>query len=235
MSMFSTESITAALSGQSLLAYPLVFGAGLLTSLTPCIYPLIPVTVSILGSRKAGSRGKAFLLALAYVFGIAVTYAALGAFAALSGSLFGEISTNPKVILGVSVVLAALSLNMLDALPFEIPGMSGTATGPGRKVGFVSNFLMGLTFGLVASPCTAPVLGAVLLWVGQTGSVFRGTTLLFTFAMGMGVFLLVIGTFSGLLSLLPKSGDWMIKIKKVMGYLLLIMAGYFVFRAGVLW
>jgi len=235
MSIFSTESIQAALAGKSLLAYPLIFGAGLLTSLTPCIYPLIPVTISILGSRKAESRGKAFFLALSYVLGIAVTYAALGAFAALSGSLFGEISSNPKVILGVSLVLAALALNMLDALPFEIPGMSGTATGPGRKVGFVSNFLMGLTFGLVASPCTAPVLGAVLLWVGQTGSVVRGTTLLFTFAMGMGCFLLAIGTFTGLMSILPKSGDWMIKVKKIMGYLLLIMAGYFVFRAGELW
>lgn len=235
MSVFSTESIQLALEGRSLVAYPLIFGAGLLTSLTPCIYPLIPVTISILGARKAESRFKAFLLALSYVFGIAVTYAALGAFAALSGSLFGEVSSNPKVILGVAVVLAALALNMLDALPFTIPGLSGTATGPGRKVGFVSNFLMGLAFGLVASPCTAPVLGAVLLWVGQTGSVVRGTTLLFTFAMGMGSFLLAIGTFSGLLQFLPKSGDWMVGIKKAMGYLLLVAAGYFAFHAGELW
>lgn len=235
MSIFSAESIQAALGGHSTAAYPLVFGAGLLTSLTPCIYPLIPVTISVLGARKAESRGKAFLLALSYVLGIAVTYAALGAFAALSGTMFGEISSNPKVVLGVSVVLAALALNMLDALPFDIPGLSGTASGPGRRTGFVSNFLMGLTFGLVASPCTAPVLGAVLLWVSQTGSVLRGTTLLFTFAMGMGTFLLAIGTFSGLLAFLPKSGDWMIRVKKAMGYLLLAMAGYFVFHAGQLW
>jgi thiol:disulfide interchange protein len=231
----SSDAIHAALAGHSPFVFPLVFLAGVVTSLTPCVYPLIPVTISVLGARKAESRAKAFFLALAYVLGIAVTYAALGAFAALTGAVFGEISSNPKVILGVSLVLLALALNMLDALPFNLPGFSGGAAGQNRKVGYLSNFLMGLTFGLVASPCTAPVLGAVLLYVGQTGSVVMGSSLLFVFAMGMGSFLLLIGTFSGFMSLLPKSGDWMNRVKKVMGYLLLLMAGYFVFHAGQLW
>jgi thiol:disulfide interchange protein DsbD len=235
MSIFSTEAIQGALQGQSLLAYPLVFGAGLLTSLTPCVYPLIPVTVSILGAKKAESRTKAFLLALAYVLGIAVTYAALGAFAALTGSLFGEVASNPWVNIAMAVLLAALSLNMLDVFQFRLPGMGGGATGPGRKAGFVSNFLLGLAFGLVASPCTAPVLGAVLLWVGQSGSVVRGSSLLFVFALGMGTFLLAVGTFSSLATTLPRSGDWMIRIKAVMGALLLGMAGWFCFQAGQLW
>lgn len=231
----SSDAIHAALAGNSPLVFPLVFLAGLVTSLTPCVYPLIPVTISVLGARKAESRVKAFFLALAYVLGIAVTYAALGAFAALTGAVFGEISSNPKVILGVSVVLLALALNMLDALPFNLPGFSGGTAGQNRKVGYLPNFLMGLTFGLVASPCTAPVLGAVLLYVGQTGSVVMGSSLLFVFALGMGSFLLLIGTFSGFLSLLPKSGDWMNRVKKIMGFLLLFMAGYFVFHAGQLW
>jgi len=235
MSIFSTEAIQGALAGKSLLAYPLVFGAGLITSLTPCIYPLIPVTVSILGAKKAESRVKAFLLALSYVLGIAVTYAILGAVAALTGSLFGQVASNPWVNIGMAVVLAALCLNMLEVFQFRLPGIGGGAAGQNRKTGFVSNFVMGLLFGLVASPCTAPVLGAILLWVGQTGSVIRGSSLLFVFALGMGTFLLAIGTFSSLATTLPRSGDWMIRVKTVMGLLLLGMAGWFCFQAGQLW
>lgn len=234
MSLFSTEAIQGALQGQSLLAYPLVFGAGLITSLTPCVYPLIPVTVSILGAKKAESRGKAFLLALSYVLGIAVTYAALGAFAALTGALFGEVASNPWVNIAMAVVLAALSLNMLEVFHFRLPGLAGASAGQ-RKTGFVSNFVLGLVFGLVASPCTAPVLGAILLWVGQTGSVVRGSSLLFVFALGMGAFLLAVGTFSSLATTLPKSGDWMVRVKIAMGTLLLAMAGWFCFQAGQLW
>ena len=234
MSIFSTEAIQGALQGQSLLAYPLVFGAGLVTSLTPCVYPLIPVTVSILGAKKAESRGKAFLLALSYVLGIAVTYAALGAFAALTGALFGEVASNPWVNIAMAVVLAALSLNMLEVFHFRLPGLAGASAGQ-RKTGFVSKFVLGLVFGLVASPCTAPVLGAILLWVGQTGSVVRGSSLLFVFALGMGAFLLAVGTFSSLATTLPKSGDWMVRVKIAMGTLLLAMAGWFCFQAGQLW
>lgn len=234
MSIFSTEAIQGALQGQSLLAYPMVFGAGLITSLTPCVYPLIPVTVSILGAKKAESRGKAFLLALSYVLGIAVTYAALGAFAALTGALFGEVASNPWVNIAMAIVLAALSLNMLEVFHFRLPGLAGASAGQ-RKTGFVSNFVLGLVFGLVASPCTAPVLGAILLWVGQTGSVVRGSSLLFVFALGMGAFLLAVGTFSSLATTLPKSGDWMVRVKIAMGTLLLAMAGWFCFQAGQLW
>lgn len=234
MSLFSTEAIQGALQGRSLLAYPLVFGAGLVTSLTPCVYPLIPVTVSILGAKKAESRGKAFLLALSYVLGIAVTYAALGAFAALTGALFGEVASNPWVNIAMAVILAALSLNMLEVFHFRLPGLAGATAGQ-RKTGFVSNFVLGLVFGLVASPCTAPVLGAILLWVGQTGSVVRGSSLLFVFALGMGAFLLAVGTFSSLATTLPKSGDWMVRVKVAMGTLLLAMAGWFCFQAGQLW
>lgn len=234
MSIFSTEAIQGALAGKSLLAYPLVFGAGLVTSLTPCVYPLIPVTVSILGAKKAESRLKSFLLALSYVLGIAVTYAALGAFAALTGAMFGEVASNPWVNIAMAVVLAALSLNMLEVFHFRLPGLAGASAGQ-RKSGFVSNFVLGLVFGLVASPCTAPVLGAILLWVGQTGSVVRGSSLLFVFALGMGAFLLAVGTFSSLATTLPKSGDWMVRIKIAMGTLLLAMAGWFCFQAGQLW
>ncbi|MCB9495861.1 MAG: sulfite exporter TauE/SafE family protein [Fibrobacteria bacterium] len=235
MSLFSTDAIQGALQGQSLLAYPLVFGAGLITSLTPCVYPLIPVTVSILGAKKAESRAKAFLLALSYVLGIAVTYAALGAFAALTGALFGEVASNPWVNIGMAVLLGALSLNMLEVFQFRLPGFAGASAGQGRKAGYLSNFALGLAFGLVASPCTAPVLGAILLWVGQTGSVVRGSSLLFVFALGMGAFLLAIGTFSSLATTLPRSGDWMIRVKTAMGVLLLGMAGWFCFQAGQLW
>lgn len=226
--------VSQALSTGSLGVIALSFVAGVGSSLTPCIYPLIPVTVSILGARQAESRLRGFLLALSYVLGIAFTYAALGMAAALSGSLFGSFSSNPWVLLGVSALIMALALNMLDVYQINFAALS--VGGGGRaKPGLFTNFVYGLTFGLVASPCTAPPLAAILTWVGSTHSVVLGPLYLFSFALGMGSVLLLLGTFSSLLARAPKSGQWMIVVKKVMGYLMIIMAGYFTFKAGQQW
>lgn len=234
MSFTGSFDFSQALSTGSLGALGLCFIAGVGSSFTPCIYPLIPVTVSILGSHKAESRLRGFLLSFTYVLGIAFTYAALGMAAALTGSLFGSFSSNPWVLLAVSAFIMAMALNMLDVFQVNLSILSPGA-GKTHKPGLLMNFLYGMTFGLVASPCTAPPLAAILTWVGATHSLILGPLFLFAFALGMGMVLLLVGTFTSLLSRVPKSGNWMVWIKKIMGYLLILMAGYFTFQAGMQW
>ncbi len=232
--MLGTSNLAAGLSTGSVGMVFVCFLAGMASSFTPCIYPLIPVTIGILGSREAGSNLKAFLLTMSYVIGIATTYAVLGLVAALTGSLFGSLSSNPWVLLGVAVVIMALALNMLETFNINF-GRFSLGTGTTKNRGMISNFGYGLTFGLVASPCTAPPLAVILTWVGSTHNLILGPIFLFSFALGMGSILVLIGTFSSFLYRLPRSGGWMIVIKKVMGYMMVIMAGYFVFQAGRQW
>lgn len=232
--MISGQSLTTALSTGSFGVLFLCFLAGVASSFTPCIYPLIPVTIGILGSRRAESPLRGFMLTFAYVGGIAVTYSALGVVAALTGSLFGSLSSNPWVLIGVGVIIMALALNMLEVFHINIRGLN-FGGGTQRKQGLISNFGYGLTFGLVASPCTAPPLAAILTWVGSTRNLLLGPLFLFAFALGMGSILILLGTFSSMLARIPKSGGWMVGIKKTMGYLMILMAGYFVFQAGRQW
>lgn len=232
--MFGSENLTTALSTGSFGVLFLCFLAGVASSFTPCIYPLIPVTIGIIGSKESESNLRGFLLTLSYVTGIAVTYAALGLAAALTGSLFGSLSANPYVLLGISAVIMALALNMLDVFQINFTFVS-LGGGTQRKRGLATNFAYGLTFGLVASPCTAPPLAAILTWVGSTHNLVMGPLFLFAFALGMGSILVLLGTFSSFLFRMPKSGMWMVFIKKAMGYMMVIMSAYFTFQAGRQW
>ncbi|MEN8189221.1 MAG: cytochrome c biogenesis protein CcdA [Thermodesulfobacteriota bacterium] len=213
------------------MAFLAAFGGGVLASLTPCVYPMIPITVSYIGSSNiGGSRKRAFTLATVYVTGIAVTYAAMGIFAALTGRLFGEFNSSPWSFLLVGNIILFLGLSMLDVftLPIFVPKDNGA------KGGFLSTFGLGLSSGLVAGPCTAPVLGVLLAYVASTGNALLGGALLFVFAFGMGILLIAVGTFSGLMASMPKSGNWMVKIKKGLGWVMIILAEYFLVQAGKL-
>jgi thiol:disulfide interchange protein len=232
--MFGSENLSTALSTGSFGVLFLCFLAGVASSFTPCIYPLIPVTIGIIGSKESESNLRGFLLTLSYVTGIAVTYAALGLAAALTGSLFGSLSANPYVLLAISAVIMALALNMLDVFQINFTFVS-LGGGTQRKRGLATNFAYGLTFGLVASPCTAPPLAAILTWVGSTHNLVMGPLFLFSFALGMGSILVLLGTFSSFLFRMPKSGMWMVFIKKAMGYMMVIMSAYFIFQAGRQW
>ena len=234
MNLLSLPHLTDGLAAASPLAFVGFFLLGVGSSFTPCIYPLIPITISILGSNQAESKLRAFLLTLAYIGGIAFTYATLGLIAAFTGSLFGSLSGNPWVLIGMSVLIMAFGLNMLDVFQIRLGNFAGGGTGQ-RKPGMLSNLVYGLTFGLIASPCTAPPLAAILTFVATTHSLVIGPLALFVFALGMGSILLLLGTFSSLMTRIPKSGMWMIAIKKVMGYLMVAMAGYFMFKAGTQW
>lgn len=215
----------------SIMAFGIVFLAGVLTSFTPCVYPMIPVTVTYIGGTSAGSKGHAFRRTLVYVLGMAAVYAALGAFAALTHRFFGSISTNPWIYFFVANIIILFGLNMLDVIPFRLPGFL-TRSGGGGVRGYTGAFLMGMASGFVAAPCTAPVLGTLLLYVGSQANVLYGSALLFSFAFGLGFLLLLVGTFAGSLSSLPKAGRWMVWVKKGFGFSMLLVGEYFLVKMG---
>lgn len=201
-----------------LLAFLSVFVAGILTSFTPCIFPMLPITISILGYHAdKNSRFKNFSRALAYVLGIALTYSTLGVIAAMTGSLFGSMLTNKFVLAGLVLLFFAMALSMWGAYEIQAPAFIRNRLGTGKSQGLGGAFLMGLVAGVVASPCVGPVLVSILTYVSTTKNAVLGFTLLFTFAMGLGLIFIVIGLFSSALKLLPKSGIWMETIKFVLG------------------
>jgi thiol:disulfide interchange protein DsbD len=214
----------ALLAEGSVLAFAVAFAGGVATSLTPCVYPLIPITVSIFGARKAGSRREAMTLSGLYVLGIAAMYSALGVGAALTGRAFGSVMQNPWVIGLVALVLAAMAASMFGAFELRLPsswqGRLSTVGGAGHA----GAFAMGLVSGIVAAPCTGPVLAAALTFVAAKGSVAFGFGIMFTYALGMGLLFFLIGAFS---IALPKSGPWMDAVKSVFGVALLAAAGVF--------
>ncbi len=214
----------------SLSAYLIVFAAGVLTSFTPCVYPMIPVTVTYIGGASAGSKRRAALRTLVYVLGIALVYSSLGAFAALTGRFFGQISSSPWVLFAVGNVIILFGLSMLDAIVIPVPGiLARGAQGGGNYLGAL---VMGMASGLVAAPCTAPVLGTLLLYVGSRGNVAYGASLLFVFAFGLGFLLLLLGTFAGALASLPKAGAWMVTIKRIFGFGMILVGEYFLIQMG---
>ncbi len=207
------------------------FVGGLLTSFTPCVYPMIPITAGYVSSGNlGGSKLKGFWLSICYVLGVAFTYASLGMVAALTGNLFGQISTNPWAYLIVANIIILFGLGMLDV--FQMP-MVGKALNV-KKRGGVGAFIMGMASGFLAAPCTAPVLGVLLAYVASTQSVLFGGSLLFVFALGMGLLLIIVGTFSGIMASLPKSGMWMEKIKKGLGFTMIFVGEYFLIKMGQL-
>jgi thiol:disulfide interchange protein DsbD len=223
------------LGGSPLVAAGAAFVGGVLAGLSPCVYPMLPIVSAYVGSRSAGekTRLKSFLLSLAYVVGMAAVYALLGMVAALTGSLFGRISTNPWALLIVANVLIVFALSILDVIPFPT-WFSGRPLEPSAG-GVIGAFLLGAASGLVASPCTSPVLFGLLTFVATNRSVVYGGALLFAFSMGMGIPLIVVGTFSGLAAGLPRPGRWMVVVKKALGLLMLGLAEYYLIKAGQAW
>ena len=205
-----------------------VFGAGIATSFTPCVYPMIPITIGIIGARSAGRRSKGFTLSLLYVLGIATTYSILGTTAALTGSLFGGVLQNAWVLAAVAAVFVLMAMSLFGA--FELQAPVGVASRLQRiqGSGYPGAFLVGLVTGIVASPCIGPVLVGMLAYVAASGSAALGFTLFFTFALGLGVLFVVLGTFTGVLANLPKSGAWMRWVRIVFGVVFIAVALYYV-------
>ncbi len=217
---------TGALAGKSLpLLLGLVFVSGLALNLTPCVYPLIPITLGFFSRQSGGRAGGTFGLAVVYVLGMSVTYSALGVFAALSGSLFGVWLQKPAVLIAIAAIVVALALSMFGLYEIQAPHVITDRTG--SQAGALGALTMGLFVGFVAAPCIGPFVLSLLTYVAAKGSAPLGFALFFTLAMGLGLPYLVLGTVSGSLKALPRSGEWMTAVRKVFGFALLALAVYF--------
>ncbi len=201
----------------------LVFLAGMAASLTPCVYPMIPITMAIVGA-KGGGKARGFALSAVLVLGMAVTYTTLGVLAAKSGAAFGAFAQRPGFLIPVSILFAAFALSLFGAFEIALPsGLAMRLQGDGSRKGYGGAFLMGLVLGPLSAPCVGPVIGAVLVGIAQQGDVLLGGLQLFVFALGMGVLFLVVGTFS---AGLPRSGEWLTRFKHVMGLVVLGFAAW---------
>ncbi len=224
------QRLQNALTQSWFVAFFLVFIGGFLTSLTPCVYPMIPITIGYIGGKSAGGgKSRGFILSLFYVLGLALIYSALGVMAALTGSLFGSITQTPMVLAVVAGVFLLMGLSMLGLFDITLPSaLTGRMQSGGPKKGFFGAVIMGMVAGLVAAPCAGPVIIVLLAYIATTGNVVFGFGLMMTFALGMGMLFIALGTFSGLLSSLPSAGMWMDKIKKSFGIILLAAAVWMV-------
>jgi cytochrome c-type biogenesis protein len=227
------SQLNASLQGSPLLALPAAFLAGVLTSFTPCVYPLIPITVGIIGAKSSQTRKRGFMLSLTYVLGLSLVYAALGAIAALSGMFFGQISTSMWAYLIVGNLFLLFGLSMLEVFSLQF-GFLQKFNPSAKGSGMLTAFIFGGVSAVIAGPCTTPVLGTLLAFVASRQNVALGVSMLFLFAFGMGFLLIIVGTFTGLLSTIPRSGPWMVTIKKAFGYLMIGIGEYFILKAGQL-
>ena len=231
------SGISDALQHRPLVAIPLLFGAGLVTSLNPCIYPMLPITAGTLAGVDAQqrSRRRTIGLTLTYVTGLALFYAILGLIAGLTGSLFGTIGASWWARLAIGNLLLVFALALLDVIPVRVPTRLAAWAGGLGGGSYPAVFLLGATSGIVAAPCGAPAFAAVLTWVAGTQSALLGFIYLFVFSLGMTAVLAVVGLFSGTLAALPRAGAWMVWIKKAAGVVLLLMAEYYFVQAGQVW
>lgn len=229
-------SVVADKLGNPALAIPIMFVAGVLTSLTPCVYPMIPITAGIVGGQNVGGDGRTrrtVLLTLSYVLGLALVYAALGLVAGLTGSLFGSISTHPWLYFAMANFLLIAGLAMLDVIHVPVPARF-LMPAAGKKRSASAAFGMGAASGLVAAPCSAPVMAGVLTWVGTTRNGALGFIYLFVFSLGMTSLLIVIGLFAGSVTALPRSGKWMLWVKRGFALILFGAAEYYLIQTGKL-
>jgi thiol:disulfide interchange protein DsbD len=231
------SGLSDALQHRPLVAVPLLFAAGLVTSTNPCIWPMIPITAGTLAgvNRAAQPRRRTIGLTITYATGLALFYAVLGLIAGLSGSLFGAIGSSAWARLALGNVLLVFALAMLDVIPIRVPARLAAWAGSLGGGSYPAVFLLGATSGIVAAPCGAPAFAVVLTWVATTQSAVLGFIYLFVFSLGMTAVLIVVGLFSGTLAALPRAGAWMVWIKRASGVVLLLMAEYYFVKAGQVW
>ncbi len=204
-----------------------VFAGGMALNLTPCVYPIIPITVSYFGGYCGASKGRLLGHGLLYVAGLAVTNTALGVMAALTGSLMGSILQNPLVLVTVAAVLAAFAASLFGLWELKLPS-SLTQAASQSYAGYFGSLFMGLTLGVVAAPCIGPFVLGLLTWVAGLGSPWLGFLVFFTLSLGLGLPLFFLALFCGGLERLPRSGEWMLWVRQLMGWVLLGMAAYFI-------
>lgn len=222
-----TDPISSALESQGIwVGLILVFLGGLALNLTPCVYPLIPITIGYFGGQSEGKTSRLFMMGLLFVLGMAVTYSVVGVVTSLSGAVFGALLQNTIVIIIIVAIFIALSLSMFGLYEFKMPD-SLVAKAGGAKGGFYGAFFMGLTMGIVAAPCIGPFVIGLVTYVAAKGDPYFGFLMFFVLALGLGLPYLFLAIFSGKIKSLPRAGEWMEAVKHVFGFILLGMALYF--------
>ncbi len=202
------------------------FLIGLALNLTPCVYPVIPMTVSYFGGQSGKSKGSSFISALFYLIGIALTFAALGLISGLAGKQWGFLFQSPWFVIFIVLIILAMAASMFGAFEITVPSFLMNIVGRSRE-GTVGSFIMGLTVGFVIAPCAAGIIIGLVGLIAKLGLVVKGTLLFFVMGLGLGVPYLILATFSGLLDKLPQSGMWMTWVRKLFGVLLIGVAIYF--------
>jgi len=220
----ATAAFDQALARGPAFAAAAAFVGGLLVSLTPCVYPMIAITVSVFGANQAKSRLQAAGLSSVFVLGIAVMFTALGVGAALSGAIFGKFLSNPYVVGLIAVVFLSMAASMFGAFELALPSGLNNKLATVGGIGYGGAFVLGLVSALVAAPCTGPVLTGILLWIAASHRILLGTGVMFSFALGLGLPFFLVGTFA---VSLPKGGSWMLAVKWFFGVVLAVVALYF--------
>lgn len=209
-----------------LLSLIFVFLAGLALNLTPCVYPLIPITIGYFGGQAEGKTSRLVMLGLLYMLGMALTYSVVGVVTSLSGAVFGTLLQNPIVIIGIAILFVGLALSQFGVYEFKLPD-SWVAKAGGAKGGGFGAFFMGLTMGIVAAPCIGPFVLGLVTYVAAKGDPLYGFLMFFVLALGLGFPYLLLAIFSGKIKSLPRAGLWMEGVKHIFGFLLIGMAFYF--------
>ena len=202
-----------------------IFVGGMALNLTPCVYPLIPVTISYFGGRSG--KGQTIVHGLCYVGGLAFTNSMIGVFAALTGGLMGSLLQHPVVLMIIAALLISLSFSLFGFWELRVPyGLMQAATK--SHTGYLGSLFMGLMMGVVAAPCIGPFVLGLLTWVASMGSPWLGFIIFFTLSLGLGLPLFFLAIFSGNINRLPRSGEWMLWVRKLMGWVLMGMSVYFI-------
>jgi len=202
-----------------------IFAGGMALNLTPCVYPLIPITISYFGGRN--DRRQLIGHGLCYIGGLSITNSVLGVVAALTGGLVGAMLQNPLVLTFVAAILILLATSLFGLWELRLP--SGLMQAASKTyAGYLGTIFMGLTMGVVAAPCIGPFVLGLLTWVASMGSPWLGFIVFFTLSLGLGLPLFFLAIFSGNLNRLPRSGEWMLWVRKLMGWVLVGMALYFI-------
>ena len=207
-----------------------IFAGGMALNLTPCVYPLIPITVSYFGgqvSKGGAGRSRLVIHGLCYLLGLALTNSLLGVVASLTGSLMGSLLQSPLVLIGIATILVFFATSLLGLWEMRLPG-GLTQAAAKSYTGYFGSLFMGLTLGVVAAPCIGPFVLGLLTWVASMGSPWLGFLIFFTLSLGLGLPLFILAIFSGQLEKLPRSGGWMIWVRKLMGWVLIGMAAHFI-------
>lgn len=209
----------------------IAFFGGILASLTPCVYPLIPVSAGYILGNAHNSKKKGLLLSLSYVTGIAITYSCLGILAVLTGSIFGKFSSSPAVNLVSGILILFFGLFMFDLFHFNFTLPLNSKLSAQITGSHLPALLLGMISGLMISPCLTPILASILAYLSTTKNIFYGGFLLFCFSYGMGLVFILIGTFGVAFAGLPRPGKWMAAIKKVYASIIVLSGLYFIFTA----